>query len=149
MIARGVATHRSRVLLCRNLKHGYAYLPGGHIEPGEAAGEALAREFMEESGFGVRVGAFVLATEQIFEQRGKPRHEVNLVFHVEPQRGGWPDPFPSKEPKIAFEWVEAASLPESGLLPTTMLAWLMAGGCEPPIDRHAEAWVGASSPAAG
>ncbi|MBK7403128.1 MAG: NUDIX domain-containing protein [Phycisphaerales bacterium] len=142
LIARGVAIQHSRILVCRNLKHGYSYLPGGHIEAGEPAAGALSREFLEESGVDIRVGAFALATEQLFEQRGKARHELSLVFHVDPARGAWPDPFPVLEPKIAFEWIEAAALPESGLLPTAILAWLMAGGCDSPTDRHAEAWLG-------
>jgi ADP-ribose pyrophosphatase YjhB (NUDIX family) len=37
VIARGVMFHEEHVLLCQNCKHGYYYLPGGHVEPGEAA----------------------------------------------------------------------------------------------------------------
>ena len=33
LIARGVALHRGRILVCRNRKKGNCYLPGGHIEP--------------------------------------------------------------------------------------------------------------------
>ncbi len=35
--------------------------PGGKLEPGEAAPEALRREIMEELGLDIRVGEFLLA----------------------------------------------------------------------------------------
>lgn len=140
ILARGLAVVGPRVLLCRSLKHGYAYLPGGHVEPGETAVHALAREFREETGLTVEVGAFLLANENLFEQRGRPRHEYTLVFHVEHAAGPWPDQVPSAEGKIAFEWVEAAALPESGLVPPAILAWLAAGGPGAAGDA-AHAWV--------
>ncbi len=140
-IARGLVAAKSRILLCRNRKHGYCYLPGGHIEPGETAAEALAREFLEETGLSVQVGPFLLANENIFEQRGKPKHEFTVLFHVEHAVGPWPDPIPSLEDKLAFEWVEIAALPESELLPPALLAWLMAGGPEQPGGDHESAWV--------
>lgn len=122
--------HAGRMLLCRNQKHDYTYLPGGHVEPGETAADALAREFTEETGLRVRVGALILANENLFEQRGKPRHEYSLVFHVEHADGPWPDQVPSLESKIAFEWIEPAAAPEANLVPPAMLAWVMAGGSE-------------------
>ena len=56
LIARGLARRDNDVLLCLNLKGGYAYLPGGHVEFGESAREALEREFVEESGIQVTSG---------------------------------------------------------------------------------------------
>src|ERR1041385_316650 len=88
VIARGVLRHGSAVLACRNVKHGYLYLPGGHIEFGETAPAALAREFEEECGLRVRPGPCALVTEGTFEAPSKDggtkrHHEINLVFHVE------------------------------------------------------------------
>ncbi|VAX40239.1 hypothetical protein MNBD_PLANCTO03-256 [hydrothermal vent metagenome] len=140
-IARGLATNRSRLLVCRNRKHGYCYLPGGHIDPGERAAEALAREFLEETGLTIAVGPFLLASENIFAQRNKPKHEFTALFHVEHADGPWPDPVPSLEDKLAFEWIELAALPESGLLPPTTLAWLMAGGPDQPTNSHEATWI--------
>ena len=49
--------HRGDLLLLQNRKksdwQGYA-LPGGHIEPGETALEAAARELEEETGYCAR-----------------------------------------------------------------------------------------------
>lgn len=149
VIARGLILEGGRVLLCRNVKGGYHYLPGGHIEFGEAATQALKREIMEEAGLTARVGPPLLVFEQAFEQKGKPHHELTVVFHVEqladpeegqaaadaPPAGGLPE-VRSREDKIAFDWVELAALPETDLRPLEMKAWLMAGG-----DGGALTWL--------
>jgi ADP-ribose pyrophosphatase YjhB (NUDIX family) len=83
VIARGCLVHGCHVLLCRNVKHGYCYLPGGHVEFGESAAQAVAREFVEESGLRVRVGELALVSEGAFATKKRWHHEVNLVFHVE------------------------------------------------------------------
>jgi len=83
MISRGLMVAEGHVLLCRSLKGGYSYLPGGHVEWGEPAATALAREFAEETGLQVNVGGLLAVSENAFIQNGKRRHELNLVFHVE------------------------------------------------------------------
>lgn len=140
IIARGVVRHGHWILLCRNLDKGYYYLPGGHVEPGEAAADALVREMQEEAGVTVPVGACLLVNESRFEQGGKARHEINLVFHVEPPHpphpaGGdspvfceAPEPVRSLEEHIGFEWVDMAALSDTDLRPTVIRAWLVSGG---------------------
>jgi len=120
VIARGVARAGGCVLLCRNKKHGHCYLPGGHVEFGEPAAASLVREFEEECGLAVKVGEFCFAHEQVFRQRGKLRHEVSLVFHVEltgEHAGDTPKPVPSLEDHIEFIWQPLAALGEVEFLP--------------------------------
>lgn len=83
IVSRGVLIAEGCVLLCRNKKHGHSYLPGGHVDPFETASHALAREMIEEAALPIRVGGLLLVSENSFVQNGKPRHEINLVFHVE------------------------------------------------------------------
>jgi 8-oxo-dGTP diphosphatase len=130
VIARGLLMDGGRVLLCRSVKGGYYYLPGGHVEFGEAAGVALAREFKEECGVQVDVGTCGLVTEGVFMTRKRQHHEVNLVFHVE--RRGTASAVTSAEPEIAFEWVDLAALTDLDVRPEIVRAWLVAGprGCE-------------------
>ncbi|GAB4385664.1 MAG: NUDIX domain-containing protein [Phycisphaerales bacterium] len=137
VIARGVVVHEGCVLLCRSLRHGYAYLPGGHVEFGEQAARALEREFEEEVGLPVRVGRCLLVTEEHFDAGGVRHHEINIVFHVEQlgESAAPPTDVPSREDKIGFEWVHLAALHETDLRPATIKAWLMAG------QTDATAWV--------
>jgi 8-oxo-dGTP diphosphatase len=124
IIARGLLVAGGRVLLCRNVAHGYRYLPGGHVEPGESGGTALAREFLEESGVGVVVGPLLLTSEHAFVQNDRARHEINLLFHVEPPTS-LPDPWPTLETDIAFDWIPLDRLGEADLRPRAVSDWLV------------------------
>lgn len=122
LIARAVIVERSHILLCRNVKHGYYFLPGGHVEFYESAGAALSRELLEECGMDAETGRLLVTTEHLFTRPpllakpgskgkkaagSKPRacHEINLVFHVEPR---WPVMKPGRSRKAAGA-VQAAS----------------------------------------
>lgn len=128
VIARGLCLAAERVLVCRNVVSGYLYLPGGHVEFGEAAGDSLRREFVEETGLSVAVGDLLLTDEQAFIQNGRERHELNLVFHVEHREWGGrtpPPPVPSLEPKIAFDWVPRSELLDAKLYPSGIAEWIL------------------------
>ncbi|HYE60858.1 MAG TPA: NUDIX domain-containing protein [Phycisphaerales bacterium] len=120
VIARGLCVRNNRVLLCKNLKHDYFYLPGGHVEFGETAGTALARELQEEAAIDCKVGRLLLAHEHIFRQGRRVRHELNLVFHVE-----LPDvEVVSQEEKISFEWADLGTIGERDVRPEAVRLWL-------------------------
>lgn len=132
-IVRGLAIRGGLVLLCKSVKHGYHFLPGGHVEFGETAKDALIREFKEETAITATCGPVALVAEHIFERKKGPCHEVNVVFHVELSDCE----IRSLEPKIAFEWADLAQISELDLRPTSIKAWLVAGGrAERPV-----AWV--------
>ncbi len=138
-IARGLWIHGSKVLLCRNTIKDYLYLPGGHIEFGESAAAALAREFLEETGIKVRVGPMLLATEGTFTTKKHRHHELNLMFHVEHRSTATTKSPPrviSKEKGIAFEWLDLAAVVDSDIRPTAIKAWLATG----PLTTNPE-WV--------
>lgn len=151
-IARGILVSGGMVLLCRDKQGSYAFLPGGHVEPGESAREALSRELQEEAGLErVKVGSCALVTEQRFTQNGKPRHEISLVFHVEHAilpdgtplslgaTNGPARDVPSLESHIEFVWVEVAALSEIDLRPLSMKAWLMSADGQAGLERPA--WI--------
>jgi 8-oxo-dGTP diphosphatase len=59
-------------------------LPGGGIDPGEAAEEAVVREFGEETGLRVRVEAELVRVNQYFiNTDGRPFNNLQTVFEVE------------------------------------------------------------------
>ncbi len=116
------------MLLCKNAAHGYYYLPGGHVEFGEAAADALRREFVEETGLAVEVGGVLLACEDSFVQAGKPRHEIGVVFAASvpssrSEAGGVPF-VRSREPDIEFEWVPIDTLQSVDLRPAWLGTWI-------------------------
>ena len=118
VLARGLLLRGGDVLVCRDVCHGHCYLPGGHVEPGESASDAAAREFEEESEWGVSVGPPLLVWESRFVQRGRLKHEWTVVFHVERAGGGSLDhPPASRESHLSFEWIPAARLGEHRFLP--------------------------------
>lgn len=122
-IARGVMIHGGSILLCRNLKRGYYYLPGGHVEFGERASDALAREIQEETGASARVGALLATAEVAFHDGRRKRHELDTLFHVEQFEELLPVAV-SREPEIAFAWVPLDELATVDFRPTCLIEWL-------------------------
>ena len=113
-IARGVAIIDGEVLLCRAKGGKSSYLPGGHIEFGETAREALVREIREEMGVEATAGKFLGAVENSFMQHGKPHAEINLVFEL---KFAEKPAAAAKEDWIEFEWVALEELENANLLP--------------------------------
>jgi mutator protein MutT len=113
-IARGVAIIDGELLLCRAKGGKSSYLPGGHIEFGETAREALVREIREEMGVEAGAGKFLGALENSFMQHGRPHAEINLVFELKFKDK--PEPA-AKEDWIEFEWCKLSELEKANLLP--------------------------------
>ena len=80
-----------RLLLTRRADNGEWCLPGGHMEPGESAAEASAREVEEETGLIVCVGRLIgvyASPHRIAEYPDGNRYQsVVLNFEAEPIGG--------------------------------------------------------------
>ncbi len=110
---------------------GYWYLPGGHVEFGEPAATALAREFAEECTLPVRVLEPVQVDEHAFATRKRPHHEINILFHVEPAPGTSEKALraaKSREASIEFAWVDLAAVVDLAVVPHSAKAYLVSGG---------------------
>ncbi|BDA77896.1 ADP-ribose pyrophosphatase [Leptospira kobayashii] len=81
-VAALIQDKKGKVLLIQQTKKGQGYwlLPGGGIEFGESAEEALQRELKEELELDVVSSAFLLLNESIDPK--KQRHLIQLVFQV-------------------------------------------------------------------
>jgi 8-oxo-dGTP pyrophosphatase MutT (NUDIX family) len=155
LIARGVLLSGTHLLLCRSVKRGHSYLPGGHVEPGETAAVALARELMEEAGLAVRVGPPILVMEHLFHDARAPHHELNILFPMstpstDPARALSPArPVPTLEPRsLVFQWIDLAAPggpdPDAlGFQPPAMLAWVARNlaRCAPAAPAAAPDWL--------
>jgi ADP-ribose pyrophosphatase YjhB (NUDIX family) len=118
-IARGVAIIDGSVLLCRAKGGKSTYLPGGHIEFGETAREALVREIREEMGVEATAGKFLGAVENSFMQHGKPHSEINLVFEL---KFDGKIEAKAREDWIEFEWCRLSEIENANLLPEAFKA---------------------------
>jgi 8-oxo-dGTP diphosphatase len=124
VIARAVILRDDQLLVCKAGGKEHYFLPGGHVEPGELAKNALEREIMEELGVAAATREFLGVVENLFEADGASRHEINLLFRVQ---ADIVQPI-SREKNISFAYVGLDELPRVNMLPEQMkeklLAWL-------------------------
>lgn len=139
-IVRGVCIKDGLILLCKGKKSELTYLPGGHIDFGESAREALIREMMEELAYCGNVGRFLGCCEHQFVQDGEKKSEINLVFELTiPGLAAAPGPLEAQEDWISFLWHPLAELESSKMEPACLRAalteWLEkpGGHCETEI----------------
>ncbi|MEK7599132.1 MAG: NUDIX domain-containing protein [Patescibacteria group bacterium] len=129
-IARGLLVHGKKIILCRVRNAGYFFLPGGHIEDGESAREALLRELREEIGISdYKITSFVGVCENIFSLEDSiSQHEINIIFKVDVPQEVQVD---TKEDHIEFVSVAVDDLKDYKILPTALknglLEWLKDG----------------------
>ena len=117
-LVRAVCVQDGFLLVCRRRGASYCYLPGGHIEPDEAARSALRRELLEELGRRAVIGEFLGAMENRYEKSdGSPVHELNLLFAARFSNLRTTEPLPTAEPRLVFEWIALAALKRSDLQP--------------------------------
>jgi ADP-ribose pyrophosphatase YjhB (NUDIX family) len=80
--AAAIVLHQGCVLLHRLEGDCFWALPGGRVNAGETAADAIAREFGEELGVPIACGALACTGENFFDDRGVPHHEIGLYFHA-------------------------------------------------------------------
>lgn len=132
VIARAVIQREGHVLLTRRVGGSYVFLPGGHIEPGEAAVTALVREIDEELGARFDVRRFLGVVEHQYSRGDTTTHEVNLLFEGSAPTLPFPASPESREPRFEFWWERVDGLAECGLEPAVLredlAIWLFAQG---------------------
>ena len=129
-IARAVIEEDGKILLCHGLGKPNWFFPGGHIEPGESAPEALLRELKEELGASGSVLRFLGASENKFILKGSPVQEINLVFEVALDAGEYTE---SKEDHLEFGWFTRSEMEDLLVFPLTLRDAIISGPTIKPL----------------
>lgn len=125
-IVRGVLVQAQHLLVCKNKKKDYFYLPGGHIEFGESMVEALQREWQEELGVTCEVQKFLAFFEERFTDADHfKHHEYTFLYNVSCPTILQNQTPPSAESHIEFHWLPTADLPKYILLPQNTQKYLV------------------------
>lgn len=121
-IARGVCQVGNSVLLAQEIGATNTFLPGGHIETGENAMDALTREIREEMGLGCTVQAFLGAFEHTWRGPNPEHHEINLVFRFASESLTNTSANPeSNESHLRFFWCDVSEIQHANLLPPPLI----------------------------
>lgn len=75
-----IIVRKDKILLAKHEREGVGYwvLPGGGVDYGETAEEALVRELKEEADLDIRVNNLVMVNDSV--PPDKHRHIINLYF---------------------------------------------------------------------
>ena len=128
LIARAVIQRGDNFLLAHKLGESNTFLPGGHIEEGEYAVEALRRELCEELGVESEGYDFVGILEHKFaDEQGVSYEEVNIIFTAMIMEAE----VTSVERHLEFKWVNPDDFEKENLLPNSLQRllrkWLVDG----------------------
>lgn len=126
-LARAVILDDGYVLTARERVGEHFFLPGGHIEFGEAAKHALKREIYEELGVESTIGEFIGALEHRWPENIFSHHEINLLFHVNASGLVFSKTPVSIEEHLEFRWVSLKDLSHINLQPYPLKKVLL--GC--------------------
>ncbi len=114
------------VLLVRRIDDGYWELPGGRVEVGESAAQAVIREVAEESGVSIALtglsGVYSDPTHVLLDPDGSVHQQLALCFHAAPIPGDTageprPDGIETKE----AAWCPPAALSHLDMHPAMRL----------------------------
>ncbi|NRB11437.1 MAG: NUDIX domain-containing protein [Rickettsiaceae bacterium] len=126
VLTRAVIIDQEQILLCKivNYDPNFYFLPGGHIENGESAKEALLRELKEETGADCNIERFLGCLECSFEPNYTDichNHEYNFIFAVSSRLLKSSYNVPKLEDNIDLLWVPIADLTKIDFRPNSMI----------------------------
>lgn len=116
ILVRAVIQSKGKILICKKVGYRYYFFPGGHLEYGESAKMALARELKEELGLTIKKCQFVGGSEHQFIEGGKEHQEINLIFWTSVKKLNTE----SKENHLQFFLMDKKQLAKEKILPIVL-----------------------------
>ena len=123
----GICVQNGKVLLQTTTGEDKSFaFPGGHVAFGETNAETLIREFKEEIGADITVGALKWVAEVFFPWGKKPCHQICLYYMVDilnpeiPGEGKFlgKEQMEGRSFELEFHWVPLEEAAELELYPT-------------------------------
>lgn len=114
--SRAIVIYKDKLLVCKNKAKNYYFFPGGHIEFGEKAEQALKRELKEELDMSISRFLYIGTVENIFKEDGVRHHEINLVFQADMKKMA----SVSKEEHIDFDLIKIKNLKKERIYPIVL-----------------------------
>ncbi|WP_284617991.1 NUDIX hydrolase [Aquabacterium humicola] len=106
-----------QLLLHRLAGDAFWAVPGGRVNAGEQAGEAVVRELREELGVAIECGRLLCTGENFFDHGGQAHHEVGLYFEATLPAGS-----PILDKQVPHRGQEEGRILEFKWFPLTALA---------------------------
>lgn len=116
-VSRGIYIKEGKVLLAKSKGKCNYHLPGGGIERGESARNALIREIKEEINKDAIIIRFIGVIENHWEENDNSYFETNYLFIINFEDN---HDFTSNEDKLIFQLIDIAKLAEVKILPEIM-----------------------------
>lgn len=112
---------KDEILLTRQKGADYTFLPGGHIEFGETARQALDREMVEEIGTEGFMGIPLFTVENLFtDAENKPCHEIATYFTYSFYKRFYTEKVVPVEDHLEMFWVHLNDLHHFNLKPKVL-----------------------------
>lgn len=132
--AAAIVLHNDRLLLHRIEGDDFWSVPGGRINDGEGASEAIVREMQEELSESVVCERLLWTVENFFIYRTKKHHEIGLYFLVRLLENSHllrdPGPFEGREGelRLTFDWFDLSRLQELNIRPSIVAPAIAVAG---------------------
>ncbi len=121
-----------KILLHKFVDADYCFLPGGRVQIGETAQEAIMRELEEELDVKIITTSLPFIAENFFEYGAETFHEISLFFRIDGSALKLPTNNEIRG-KVQFFWRNGSDIADLNLQPEFLREEL---GCLPITTKH-------------